>query len=393
MPDDRHDEDAEGRDSPRSDPRNRPRGRSEDGSPSRRRPREDDDERDSPRRRRYRDDSDQYRPEPTEVSILGILSLIQGIGSLIVSFIPCVGWLGIGGGVIGLILGVIGIVVANKSGRQGKGLPISGTVVSGMAILIGTAWLLVVAAFFRVADKAVEEIQEHQAKIQERQAKQTQVILAGPAIAVSATALDKEYDDNVVSADGKYKGKVLEVTGKVVRVAKEQFGRLTVELDAAEGNSSVDCEFSESSRDQLVGLAPGQTITIRGMCQGKVADSVTLEKCTVAKKTETTPSSVVAVTVDDLNKDYSKDPVSADTKYKGKVIEVSGKVIKVTKLPRGGSTVELAGAAGSASVDCSFEESAAGKLGKLAAGQKATIRGTCTGKVGTTTLEKCTFVK
>ncbi len=253
--------------------------------------------------------------------------------------------------------------------------------------------LLVVAAFFRVADKAVEEIQEHQAKIQEGQAKQTQEILAGPAIAVSATALDKEYDDNVVSADGKYKGKVLEVTGKVVRVAKEQFGRLTVELDAAEGGSSVDCEFQESSRDQLLGLVVGQTVTIRGMCRGKVADSVTLEKCTVVKKAESPPSSVVAVTVDDLNKDYSKDPVSADTKYKGKVIEVSGKVVKVTKLPRGGGTIELGGATGSASVDCFFEESDGGQLAKLAAGQKATIRGTCTGKVGTTTLQKCTFVK
>lgn len=316
------------------------------------------------------------------MSILGILSLIQGIGSLIVSFIPCFGWLGIGGGVIGLVLGVIGIVVANNSGRQGKGLPISGTVVSSLAILIGTAWLLVVAAFFRMADKAVEEIQEHQAK-------QTQEIQTGQVIVITATALCKDYNDDLVSADRKYRGKVLEVTGKIV----QRVGQLTVELDTPD--SSVVCDFMESSSDQLGGLVSGQTVTLRGVCQGRIGiilpgRQVKLEQCRVVKE-----SSVVAVSVDDLNKEYSKDPVSADTKYKGKVIEVIGKVVRVNELLviLDGVTVELEGTDGIASADCTFRLPASGQAGKLAVGKKVTIRGTCTGKIGTITLEECALVR
>ena len=77
------------------------------------RPRDDDDYDDRPRSR---------RPEK-QVSVLGIIALIMGVGALIVSIIPCIGAFAAIPGLLAVVLGSIGLVVAKKSnGRQGTGL-------------------------------------------------------------------------------------------------------------------------------------------------------------------------------------------------------------------------------------------------------------------------------
>ncbi|MDB5311468.1 MAG: hypothetical protein JWO38_5670 [Gemmataceae bacterium] len=362
MADDHDDHDPERDDSPPV-PRDR-----------RRRRGFEDDEEPAPRRR--------YDSEPTSVSVLGILSLIQGIGSLISSFIPCIGVLGIIGGGIGLLLGVFGIVVARNSGRQGTGLPIAGTIVSIFAMLIGSAWLLLMAAMFKKGE--VDAVAD-----------------GGPPITISAVELDREYDANELAADGKYRGKELQVSGTVKKITRDDRpGKITVELDGTPG-STVDCNFNQSDQGELAPIAVGQGVSVRGKCKGKVRTWVTMDDCKLVKD-NAPPNNAdneaagppVVVTADALDKDYADNVVAADMKYKGKQLELTGKVARVARNKPGKVTLEFKVEEGS-TVDCDFVgKDALAQLGAVKVGQEVVVRGTCRGKGDeVVTLDNCALVK
>ncbi len=220
------------------------------------------------------------RAKTDGATMLGVVSLVFGIKALIASLIPCVGVVAIGLATVSLTLGIVGIVIARKSPGSSIGLPVAGTIVSGLAVAFSVMWLLVMGAFFKGVKDTGQEIAENQR--QQRQAEQ-KAVRAGSAVAVSATELWDAYDTNSVNADRDYKGKVLEVTGKVVRVTNRGFG-VTVELEADENNREVaiDCEFSNDAKASLGGIKPKQTVTIRGRCKGKLGRRVTLDECVLA---------------------------------------------------------------------------------------------------------------
>ncbi|MBN9117732.1 MAG: hypothetical protein J0I06_00930 [Planctomycetes bacterium] len=340
--------------------------------------RREDDEPGS-RRSRYRDDP----PPLPQLSTLGLLSLLQGVGSLIASFIPCIGALAIGGGALGLLLGVIGIVVAkNSAGRQGTGLPIAGTVVNALAIVIGGCWVLVMALAFR--DRGGEV-----------------AVDPGPGIEITAVALDTEYDANELDADKKYKGKVLVVTGTVKKITRDDRpGKITVELAGTAG-STVDCHFDRDKQAELGAVAVGQEVTVRGTCKGKVRTWVTLETCSLDKKPEEKPdpkagppAAPVPVTAEELERAYDENVVAADAKYKGKVLQLTGRVFKVVRNRPGVVTIEFETDAGE-TVDCDFAtKESQTPLAAVTAGDTIVVRGLCKGRSDdVVTLGNCTFVE
>ncbi|OWK38857.1 OB-fold protein [Fimbriiglobus ruber] len=247
----------------------------------------DDRDDDRPRRRRRDDDDRDDRPrgdQPKQVSILGVFSLIKGIGGLIVSLFPCIGIIGGAVCLLGLFLGILGIVVAKKS-NQGTGLPIAGTIVSAIGLVIAVVWFAVMSVFFG----AVGEVAKEAAKASEEiKRKEVESVRTGPATKVDAVALDKEFDDNQLQAEAKYKGKVLEVSGVVHKVTKDKIGKITVELkgDQEESeNSTVDCNFTDDPENvsALAAVTAAKRVTIRGKCKGKVDTYVTLEYCMLVK--------------------------------------------------------------------------------------------------------------
>ncbi len=290
----------------------------------------------------------------------------------------------IAGGAFGLLLGVIGIVVAKKSQRQGTGLPIAGTVVNALAILIGGAWLLVMALVFNKGggDSTTDP---------------------GPGIAITSLALDQEYDDNELAADKKYKGKALIVTGAIKKITRDDKpGKVTIELTGTAG-STVDCHFDRDKQAELGGLALGQEVTIRGTCKGKVRTFVTLETCSLdqkppeEKKPEGKGQDIppLAVTAEELERAYDGNVVAADTMYKGKALELTGKVVRVARNKPGKVTVEFESEVGPP-VDCDFTtKEAQAPLGGVAVGDMVVVRGTCRGKPDddVVTLTNCTLVK
>ncbi len=101
-------------------------------------------------------------------------------------------------------------------------------------------------------------------------ASNTVVAPAAPSeklIAIQARVLTKEYDDNELVADGKYKGKMLAVSGKIENIA-ETLGNVTVSLAGHDMVKSVMCSFDESEKEAVAKLKKGQQITLTGQGDG-----------------------------------------------------------------------------------------------------------------------------
>jgi hypothetical protein len=99
------------------------------------------------------------------------------------------------------------------------------------------------------------------------------------------------------------------------------------------------------------------------------------------------------VTAAALYKEYNANALAADSKYKGKVLEVTGQVERVDDEGLT-ATVELKTDVEGETVDCKFALNQKTELIALKPGAKVTIRGKGTGRDGDSpTLEKCVLMK
>ncbi len=80
------------------------------------------------------------QPEAGESSLMGILSLISGIISIIFGWVPFLMFVP---EVLAVIFGIVGIVK-----KSGKGMAIAGIVLGGVAFLLTTLMTLIVAFIF-----------------------------------------------------------------------------------------------------------------------------------------------------------------------------------------------------------------------------------------------------
>jgi hypothetical protein len=115
---------------------------------------------------------------------------------------------------------------------------------------------------------------------------------------------------------------------------------------------------------------------------------VVVAGCTKPKPKATTEEKLVPVatlSADDLVDEYKKNQIGADQKYKEKLIQVTGKVTEIGKLPLAGYYIDL----GSSNegdlfgIKCILDKSdqaAEEKAGKLKPGDTITIAGRCEGK-------------
>jgi hypothetical protein len=109
-----------------------------------------------------------------------------------------------------------------------------------------------------------------------------------PAVTIKAGDLLGEYGANAVAADTKYKGKVLQVTGKFGTAQKAPLMGYAVQVlpeDAGGGPDlqGVECFILESAQADVAKLQPGAMITVLGTCDGQVVGQVKMSKCTLVK--------------------------------------------------------------------------------------------------------------
>src|SRR5262249_4696632 len=112
-----------------------------------------------------------------------------------------------------------------------------------------------------------------------KQQQEAAEVATAPGIKITAEALHAEDAANEVAADGKYRGKIIEVTGVVEEIGKG-FGDQYVNLER--GNlriAGVRCSFPDSAREQLAKLKKGQTVTIKGRGNGFLVGEVGLKDC------------------------------------------------------------------------------------------------------------------
>ena len=90
---------------------------------------------------------------------LGVAGLVLGILSLFMAFIPCVGVIAIGPGVIAIVLSIVGLIQANKH-NGAKGINIAALVISALGTLIACLWLFAFVGIASLDENQIEDIVE-----------------------------------------------------------------------------------------------------------------------------------------------------------------------------------------------------------------------------------------
>ncbi len=84
------------------------------------------------------------------------------------------------------------------------------------------------------------------------------------ATAVTAEVLARAFTDNEQQANATYLNQVLDVTGTVAEVSKNQDGKTVIVLSVSDPLSGIQCTM----RDAGVQAQAGSTMTIKGFCNG-----------------------------------------------------------------------------------------------------------------------------
>jgi hypothetical protein len=109
---------------------------------------------------------------------------------------------------------------------------------------------------------------------------------ATPDFDLKAAALFEEFRTNPESSGTKYNGKVLSITGELNAV--EQTDSLTVAVFGFEegmfGSEGIRCTMIPEHSGEVVKVAPGTTITLKGYCTGYNDTDVIIEHCSLEKK-------------------------------------------------------------------------------------------------------------
>ena len=104
---------------------------------------------------------------------------------------------------------------------------------------------------------------------------------AKPDFVISATDLQKAFEDSESAATAKYVGKVIEVSGEISSIKPGENNSLSISIKTGSEMSSVICTFPSANKP--VNLTAGTPVTVNGVCSGYLMD-VLLNNCALAKK-------------------------------------------------------------------------------------------------------------
>jgi hypothetical protein len=113
----------------------------------------------------------------------------------------------------------------------------------------------------------------------ERKKEKEEVANAVDAVDVTAQQLYDAYKANEVSADSRYRGKVLRVSGKVKSIAKDITDEPYLTLEVSGPFDHVRAKF-DSERESVLGvLSRGQQVTLRCRGDNIILGSPKLKDC------------------------------------------------------------------------------------------------------------------
>ena len=97
-----------------------------------------------------------------------------------------------------------------------------------------------------------------------------------PVLSVNSKTLYKDYSNNEIAADDKYKGKIIQVNGTIRDIGNDIMDDAYVTLIGDEFFGDIQCYFNDKSN--VVDLKKGQRITVVGYCDGLFMN-VLLKNC------------------------------------------------------------------------------------------------------------------
>ena len=100
---------------------------------------------------------------------------------------------------------------------------------------------------------------------------------------MSASELFKMYESDESAADGKYLGKIIQITGEVnnINLDNERVESLT--LETGDMLTGVTCLLDEVNSNHRQDFKMGEKITLNCVCTGKLMD-IELNRCVEIKK-------------------------------------------------------------------------------------------------------------
>lgn len=98
---------------------------------------------------------------------------------------------------------------------------------------------------------------------------------------VTAAQLFAGYEANEVSADERYKGKALLVTGKIASIDKDFTDGIVLRLSTSNPFQTVDANLEDSEKPKAGRLAKGETVRVQCEGNGMVIGSPQLGDCVI----------------------------------------------------------------------------------------------------------------
>ncbi|MEE8404938.1 MAG: hypothetical protein V3S17_06070, partial [candidate division Zixibacteria bacterium] len=97
---------------------------------------------------------------------------------------------------------------------------------------------------------------------------------------LKADQLYGEYSANEVAADMKYRGQVIEVSGRIQEIGKDILDNAYIVIGGDGFFEGVQCTFLSNQQLSVAKLSKGQHVTVKGEVAGKMG-SVLVYKCTL----------------------------------------------------------------------------------------------------------------
>jgi hypothetical protein len=125
-----------------------------------------------------------------------------------------------------------------------------------IALLIGAMLLIMTAVFFMLYNKPHRSVKGEE-----------------PAFDLSVSQLIEAFSNDETGADSMYTGKVIQVTGPLRNMIRND-STLILVLGGDEELMGVSCYMERSQIARSENLRQGESITIKGFCNGMLMDVV-----------------------------------------------------------------------------------------------------------------------
>lgn len=113
--------------------------------------------------------------------------------------------------------------------------------------------------------------------------KPADLIKSDAAENLAASDLYKIYTNHEDSANKKYLGKVLEITGAVINIENQQDTSVTILLGDSLQSGGVSCLLDKKQITATKNISKGDVLKLKGICTGFLMD-VELNRCVIVKK-------------------------------------------------------------------------------------------------------------